>query len=163
LRICISRLLKIYLSVHLVFKDRRFYKKNMIKFGGANMLQSASADPNLILDPVLNSWMIPISGKLFYSENANRFQDPMHAWKPIGNGMRSSCNEVVPPLERNSVTSANDLPIKPLENIPLPYIPEELLCSLSNTMFEPKQLVDYREDSKKNNSHSRKNHKVSFY
>lgn len=142
-----------------------------MQFRNANMTQSADADPCLIIDPILNSLLSPFSGKYSYAANANGYQVPMHACKPISNSMFRETTNIHPcdalvGLESfgcNDLASAHDAPISPLGNMPLPYIPDELLCSLSNALFEPKPLQVQEEDLKKINSHSKRNHKVLIY
>ena len=134
----------------------------------ANMTQSADADPCLLIDPILNSWLSPFSEKYFYAANTDGYQNPMHAFKPISNSMIRGTSNNQPgdalvgtdTFGWTGVGSADASSINALGSMPLPYIPKELLCSLSNTMFEPKQLAAEGEELIKINSHYKRNHKV---
>ena len=129
-----------------------FYRKNMIQTGQTDKAELANA----MIEPFLNS-------------TYNGYQDPMHAFKPISNSIIRGTSNNQPDDALVELDSFGwngddaltlDASINPLGNIPLPYIPEELLCSLSYTMFEPKQLAAEGEELKKINSHAKKNHKV---
>ena len=140
----------------------------MMQNRNANMTQSAEADPCLLIDPILNSWLSPFSEKYFYAANTNGYQNPMHAFKPISNSMIRGTSNNQPgdalvgtdSFGCNGIGSAHTASINALGSMPLPYIPKELLCSLSNTMFEPKHLAAEEGELKKINSHSKRNHKV---
>jgi hypothetical protein len=130
-----------------------FYRKNMIQTGQTDKAVLANTAPCLIIEPFLNS-------------TYNGYQDPMHASKPISNSMirNNQPDDALVELDSFGWNGDDaltlDASINPLGNIPLPYIPEQLLCSLSNTMFEPKQYAEEEGELKKTNSHAKKNHKV---
>ena len=147
----------------------------MIKLNNA---QSANADLGSLLDPFVNSWISPFADKSYHSNNA--YQQSMHACKPIGNNqLQSNMNPLVaftridspssdfPSSDHSGYNSSGSLhdESNAMGGVTLPFIPDELLYSLSSVMFEPKQSAVQKDDGllKKINSHSKRNHKVLFY
>lgn len=139
----------------------------MISIANLNCVAPVNDIPSCHRDPFLETWLFE-NGNIVGKDN----QTQMHSFNQSFNNHTASQFDKVDPdvlmkynlCGYNGLASLDSMPILHGSNIPLPYIPETLLESLSESIFAIKSAtipVKLKSPiTKKINSHSKKEHQV---